>query len=212
MTSAGRFLEYDAAYALLCEYEEVTHFRGEGFSTHEWHLLERWYRRLTKLSSLEIYRTDAETEGLLPLLDRTNAKALLPLRGISALYVTPSRKSETYGYLALINRRTIIMIEADIAALQAFAYQLTNAIINGRLFLQGQELTAWNERQEFARNLHDAVSQTLFTATMLSETLPRLWERSPYQIPLLLTDINRLINGAQAEMRSLLLELHPTSN
>lgn len=68
-----------------------------------------------------------------------------------------------------------------------------------------------NERQEFARNLHDAVSQTLFTASLLTETLPVLWERRSEQIPGLLADVNRLIKGAQAEMRSLLLELRPTS-
>jgi signal transduction histidine kinase len=35
------------------------------------------------------------------------------------------------------------------------------------------------ERQRLARNLHDAVNQSLFSAGLIAEVLPRLWERDP---------------------------------
>jgi signal transduction histidine kinase len=38
-----------------------------------------------------------------------------------------------------------------------------------------------------------------------------MWERRSQEVPQLLGDVNRLIRGAQAEMRSLLLELRPAS-
>lgn len=67
------------------------------------------------------------------------------------------------------------------------------------------------ERQKFARDLHDAVSQTLFTAGIMTETLPRVMEQNPADIPPLLGELNRLIKGAQAEMRTLLFELRPSN-
>lgn len=68
-----------------------------------------------------------------------------------------------------------------------------------------------HERQKFARDLHDAVSQTLFGAGIMTETLPRIAEQTPEQLPGLLLELNRLIRGAQAEMRTLLLELRPAN-
>ena len=71
------------------------------------------------------------------------------------------------------------------------------------------EMAAVNERHRLARDLHDAVSQVLFSANVIAESLPRLWARSPEraleQVGLLL----HLTRGAAAEMRTLLLELRP---
>jgi len=44
---------------------------------------------------------------------------------------------------------------------------------------QLKERTAIEERSRLARDLHDAVSQTLFSASLIAEVLPRLWERNP---------------------------------
>jgi len=65
------------------------------------------------------------------------------------------------------------------------------------------------ERQRLARDLHDVVSQTLFSASVIAETLPRLWERNPEGVRQCLQDLQRLTRGALAEMRTLLLELRP---
>jgi PAS domain S-box-containing protein len=65
------------------------------------------------------------------------------------------------------------------------------------------------ERQRLARDLHDVVSQTLFSASVMAETLPRLWERDPEQVRQGLGELHRLTRGALAEMRALLLELRP---
>jgi signal transduction histidine kinase len=34
------------------------------------------------------------------------------------------------------------------------------------------------ERQRLAQNLHDAVNQSLFSASLIAEVLPRVWERN----------------------------------
>ena len=76
---------------------------------------------------------------------------------------------------------------------------------------QLKEKTAIEERNRLARDLHDAVSQTLFSASLIAEVLPRLWERNPEEGRKRLEEIRQLTRGALAEMRTLLLELRPTS-
>ena len=72
-----------------------------------------------------------------------------------------------------------------------------------------QSAAALKERKRLARNLHDAVNQSLFSASLIAEVLPRLWERHPEQIQESLEDLRRLTRGALAEMRGLLVELQP---
>lgn len=67
------------------------------------------------------------------------------------------------------------------------------------------------ERTRLARDLHDAVSQTLFSASIIADVLPRLWERNPEEGRKRLAEIRELTRGALAEMRTLLLELRPSA-
>lgn len=85
------------------------------------------------------------------------------------------------------------------------------AIVNAELYEHAQELAALQERQRLARNLHDAVNQSLFSAGLIAEVLPRVWEKEPEQARRSLKDLRRLIRGALAEMRSLLAELRPST-
>jgi PAS domain S-box-containing protein len=91
----------------------------------------------------------------------------------------------------------------------AFANQAAFAIENARLYEQAQELAAIQERQHLARDLHDAVSQSLFSASLTAEVLPRLWERNRDEGQRCLAELQQLTRGALAEMRALLLELRP---
>ncbi|MCK6626257.1 MAG: PAS domain S-box protein [Anaerolineae bacterium] len=93
----------------------------------------------------------------------------------------------------------------------AFANQAAIAIENARLYEQAQELATFQERQRLAHDLHDAVSQSLFSASLAAEVLPRLWERHPEEGRRCLTELHRLTRSALAEMRTLLLELRPTA-
>ncbi|MBX3013118.1 MAG: HAMP domain-containing protein [Caldilineaceae bacterium] len=76
-----------------------------------------------------------------------------------------------------------------------------------------QELTTATmaERNRIARDLHDSVTQTLFSASMLADILPRLWQINPEQGAAKLEELRRAVRGAHAEMRTLLLELRPTA-
>lgn len=77
------------------------------------------------------------------------------------------------------------------------------------LRVQAREQTILEERQRLARDLHDAVSQTLFSASLIADVLPRLWERDPELVRPRLEELKGLTRGARAEMRTLLWELRP---
>jgi PAS domain S-box-containing protein len=66
------------------------------------------------------------------------------------------------------------------------------------------------ERQRLAHDLHDAVNQTLFSASLIAEVLPRMWEKDQAEARRSLDDLRRLTHGALAEMRGLLAELQPS--
>jgi signal transduction histidine kinase len=92
---------------------------------------------------------------------------------------------------------------------QALSQRAALQIENARLYERSQELAVLEERSRLARELHDAVTQTLFSASLVAEALPTTWERDPQEGRGLLQELRGLCRGALAEMRTLLLELRP---
>ncbi len=84
-------------------------------------------------------------------------------------------------------------------------------MVNAELYGQAQELAVMEERQRLARNLHDAINQSLFSAGLIAEVLPRLWDQDQDLARHSLEDLRRLTRSAQAEMRALLAELRPST-
>ena len=67
------------------------------------------------------------------------------------------------------------------------------------------------DRTRLARDLHDAVTQTLFSASLIAEVLPDLWEMDVDEAKRSTEELRQLTRGALAEMRTLLLELRPAT-
>ena len=76
---------------------------------------------------------------------------------------------------------------------------------------QSTQAAIATERTRLARDLHDAVTQSLFSASLMAEVLPKLWESDREKGLAQLQDIRQLTRSALAEMRTLLLELRPTA-
>ncbi len=118
-------------------------------------------------------------------------------------------QGEKIGYFNLLSRHAGAFSPRDGRKLSAFAEQAGIAIQNARLFQQSQQLAMLEERQRLARDLHDSVSQTLFTCRTLTESALRRWERDPAGTRELLDEVHHLTGLALNEMRVLLLELRP---
>ena len=98
------------------------------------------------------------------------------------------------------------------AHLDAFAEQAAIAVKNARSYRHGQELAALEERQRLARDLHDAVSQLIFSLSIMAESLPNAIRKGNMDKAIdLAQNIKTMAASAYAEMRLLLLELRPTN-
>jgi two-component system nitrate/nitrite sensor histidine kinase NarX len=111
--------------------------------------------------------------------------------------------------VAHVDRNYFTAHDADLAL--TVANQAAITMVNAELYEHAHTLAVLQERQRLARNLHDAVNQSLFSAGLIAEVLPRLWERNPEEGRQSLEDLRRLTRGAQADMRLLLAELRPST-
>lgn len=119
--------------------------------------------------------------------------------------------NELYGCLALYFDEIRHTTDEDLRLALAFSDQAALAIENAHLYEQVQETAAVAERNRLARDLHDSVTQTLFSASLIAKVLPRLWERDQDEGWRRLEELHQLTRGALAEMRTLLLELRPAA-
>lgn len=110
----------------------------------------------------------------------------------------------TVGYTEVQNFDT-----DDLKLIMALAQRAASAIRNARLYEQAQQAATLEERQRLARELHDAVTQTLFSASIIADILPRMWQQNPIEAQARIGELRELTRGALAEMRTLLLELRP---
>ena len=138
-------------------------------------------------------------------------QAAVLLEGVHAwMWVPLAVKGRVIGAVSVAHAEpdTFTAHHADLAL--TIANQAAIAMVNAELYEQAQTLAALQERQRLARNLHDAVNQSLFSAGLIAEVLPRLWERDPEAGRQSLEDLRRLTRGALAELRALLVELRPS--
>ncbi len=84
-------------------------------------------------------------------------------------------------------------------------------LVNERLRETAARNAVIAERTRLARDLHDAVTQTLFSTTLIADVLPDIWEMDPTEGKRRLEELRQLTRGALAEMRTLLVELRPNA-
>lgn len=120
-------------------------------------------------------------------------------------------KDEPYGGLMLyyVEPRKFSAEEIELAVM--FGDQAVLAIENARLRTRAERTAVAAERNRIARDLHDSVTQTLFSATLIAEVLPKLVQRNGKEGMKRLEELRQLTRGALAEMRTLLLELRPAT-
>src|SRR5258708_25102285 len=145
----------------------------------------------------------------------TNASAAFKIpvpADCSALLAVPIlTKDEVYGGLVLYDSAPRLFAREEVELATMFADQAALAIDNARLKQQATDAAAAQERNRLARDLHDAVTQVIFSANLMAEALPLVWERDPDEGKRGLEQLRLLTPGALADMRTLLFELRPAA-
>jgi signal transduction histidine kinase len=139
-------------------------------------------------------------------------KRIIDLEGIHSLMHAPIKiEGQIFGVFNVNYVQPRAFGGDEQRLFEALAQRAALAIETAQLYEQSQELAVVQERSRLARDLHDAVTQTLFSASMIAEVLPRIWEQNADQGLSRLGELRELTRGALAEMRTLLLELRPAA-
>ncbi len=77
---------------------------------------------------------------------------------------------------------------------------------------QAEELAAARERNRLARELHDSVSQAIFSITLTSQAARLLLNREPARVPEQLDLLQSMTENALAQLRALIAQLRPPQN
>lgn len=120
-------------------------------------------------------------------------------------------RGDRLGVLVIVGSQGGVFSTAQLALFQSIADQLGVAVENARLFARSEQAAVTAERNRLARDLHDAVTQTLFSSSMIADVLPKIWERNPDEGRRRLEELRQLTRGALSEMRTLLVELRPAA-
>src|SRR5262249_51811142 len=123
------------------------------------------------------------------------------LSGMHAAITTPIRlDNQPIGFLMLFSKSHEFFNSNQITRLQAFANQAAIAIQNARLNAQARQAAVVEERNRISHELHDAVSQTLWSASLIADVLPAVWARDPQMGRQNLQELRHLTRGALAKM------------
>jgi signal transduction histidine kinase len=99
--------------------------------------------------------------------------------------------------------------EADRELIELLAAHAAIAITNARLYEQSRELSILSERNRLALELHDAVSQKLFSLVLTAEAAATVVGKDAEAAGSQLARLQELAQEALEELRSLIFELRP---
>jgi len=115
---------------------------------------------------------------------------------VGAFYLTEKETAEHFD-------------EADQELIELLAAHAAIAITNARLYEQSRELSIVSERNRLALELHDVVSQKLFSLVLSAEAAATQLERDPPAARAQVQRLGELAREALEELRSLILGLRP---
>ncbi|WP_141204249.1 GAF domain-containing sensor histidine kinase [Streptomyces griseorubiginosus] len=101
--------------------------------------------------------------------------------------------------------------EEDEELLSILAQHAAIALTNARLYERSRELTIAEERSRLAHELHDAVSQKLFSLRLTAQAAAALVDRDPSRAKGELQQVAVLAAEAADELRAAVVELRPAA-
>lgn len=120
-------------------------------------------------------------------------------------------KDRVLGVLVAATSRSDGFDEQHIRMLSLFGNQAGLFLENARLHEKERGVAVLEERNRLARELHDSVTQVLFSLTLNLEAASGLLEKKPEKAGALVSRSSEMAAEALAEMRSLIFELRPAA-
>jgi PAS domain S-box-containing protein len=131
----------------------------------------------------------------------------------SYLAIPLASRERVFGFVRLSWTRPHAFTPRHAELATAFATQVAIAFENARLFDIAQQQAAVGERQRLARELHDSVTQSLFSITLFARAaeigLTQAGIDPDGTIGRSIGQLRVLTQGALAEMRALIFQLRP---
>ncbi len=119
-------------------------------------------------------------------------------------------RGEVIGSFYLTEKEGAAVFDADDQkAIELLAAHAAIAITNARLYERSSELSILSERNRLALELHDVVSQKLFSMVLTAETAATQLERDPAAARANVERLRELAREALDELRTLILGLRP---
>ena len=131
--------------------------------------------------------------------------------GRAVLWLPIITRGAVIGALGVVHPQPGYYTERHGQLAMAFAQQVGSALENARLYEQAQGRAVLEERQRLARELHDSVSQVLYSIALNSASAAALRASDPERATALQNDVHELAGVGLAEMRALIFELRPES-
>ena len=212
LDTVGRVTPYDGANVLFVESDLVHVVRQRGYVEKEQE--KAWLDQRIPITKLAVLQQMMDL-GLPLAIPDTSASSMWigfpELDWIHSNVVVPIRlKDKVLGFLSLDSATPGFFTQLHAERLQTFADQAAIAIQNARLYDRAKRAAILAERNRLANELHDTISQTLWSISLITERLPSIWESNRDEGHRGLTTLHELAQSALAEMRSLLLELRPS--
>ncbi|GAB4578252.1 MAG: hypothetical protein Fur0022_09860 [Anaerolineales bacterium] len=101
--------------------------------------------------------------------------------------------------------------DAELRLFRLAANLIATSVENTRHFQREQELAAVEERQRLARDLHDSVTQLIFSVMLVAQSIGSAFKKNPAEGERRIQRMLDLSQQALTEMRALLAELRPAS-
>jgi GAF domain-containing protein len=135
-----------------------------------------------------------------PLIEKFSARAFL---------VMPLPTPVGAIGVVLVASRTLERFDKDdLRVLELLLPAASTALLNARRFVHAQALAALEERQRLSRGLQSIAAQTLFSASLIADILPRLVEINPQEGRSRMEELREITRKALNEMRSLMFDDH----
>jgi signal transduction histidine kinase len=212
LDTVGRVTPYDGANVLFVESDLVHVVRQRGYV--EKGQEKDWLNQRIPLTKLAVLQQMIDIGKPLAIPDTSASSMWIGFPGLEWIHsnvVAPIRlKDKVLGFLSLDSATPGFFTQIHAERLQTFADQAAIAIQNARLYDRAKRAAILAERNRLANELHDTISQTLWSISLITERLPSIWDINREEGQNSLTTLHQLAQSALAEMRSLLLELRPS--